>query len=156
MFVNLYYKKNYFIIQLFFLPPFTVFKILKNVLFYQQIQITDITIIEHLPKFKYIKNFFFITLFNFFFKNYFFYIFTKSYQTSLYGFFKSVKWLERELTEFYLIKINNLPDCRNLLLDYNKVMGPLLKSYPVTGFDELQFNSSTHQINYVSSCGIEL
>lgn len=49
-------------------------------------------------------------------------------------------WLEREVSEMSGIFFFNKLDTRNLLMEYFNSLNPLLKSFPVTGFDEIFFN----------------
>ena len=73
--------------------------------------------------------------------------------TNLYS---NTNWLERELIEFFGISIIDKVDTRNLLLDYNFIWNPLLKSFPVEGFQEIYYNFNTHTLDYASTEFIEL
>lgn len=80
----------------------------------------------------------------------------KNYLYSVDGLFFNSNWLERELIEFFNITILNKNDTRNLLLDYNFIGAPLLKSFPTEGYVELFFNFNTFNLDYVSNEFIEL
>lgn len=75
---------------------------------------------------------------------------------SIDGLFFNANWLERELIEFFNINVLNKLDTRNLLLDYNFVGAPLLKSFPTEGYTELFFNFNTYNLDYISNEFIEL
>jgi len=92
--------------------------------------------------YKMLKNFIFITNTNV----------IKSYQM----YFKNLLFLEREVQEMFGLKILNLIDNRNLLLDYNKQYNPLLKSFFSEGFEEVYLNLFTDKLNYLQNYYIEL
>lgn len=75
---------------------------------------------------------------------------------SLDAFFFNSNWVERELIEFFGIKIINKKDTRNLLLDYNLQINPLLKNFPTEGFQELYFNFNSFNLDYINNEFIEL
>lgn len=75
---------------------------------------------------------------------------------SLETIFSNSNWLERELTEFFNIQVSNRLDTRNLLLDYNITVNPLLKIYPTEGHQEIFFNHLTFNLDYTNSEFIEL
>lgn len=70
--------------------------------------------------------------------------------------FNNSNWLERELVEFFNLNIINRLDTRNLLLDYNNIANPLLRSYPTEGHQELFFNYLSYSLEYVSVEFVEL
>lgn len=70
--------------------------------------------------------------------------------------FYNASWLERELVEFFGVNIVNRADTRNLLLDYNFQINPLLKIYPTEGHQELFFNYLSYNLEYVSTEFVEL
>lgn len=80
----------------------------------------------------------------------------KAIFTSLENTFSNANWLERELVEFFNISLESRSDTRNLLLDYNFVANPLLKSYPTEGHQEIFFNHLTYNLEYVNSEFVEL
>jgi len=71
-------------------------------------------------------------------------------------YFKNLLFLEREVQEMFGLKILNLIDNRNLLLDYNKQYNPLLKSFFSEGFEEVYLNLFTDKLNYLQNYYIEL
>ncbi len=80
--------------------------------------------------------------------------FTKIY--SIEKFFLNANWLERELIEFFNIQVFLKNDTRNLLLDYNLMINPLLKNFPTEGYQELYFNFNTYTLDYINSDFVEL
>lgn len=68
----------------------------------------------------------------------------------------NANWLERELVEFFNIKLTNRSDTRNLLLDYNFTANPLLKNYPTEGHQEIFFNHLSYNLEYVNNEFVEL
>ena len=87
--------------------------------------------------------------FNLFFNNT-----TKLY--SLEKFFLNSSWMERELSEFFKITIFKKFDSRNLLLDYNLNINPLLKSFPTEGFQEVYYNFNNMNLDYINVEFVEL
>lgn len=81
---------------------------------------------------------------------------TKNYLYSIDNLFFNANWLERELIEFFNINLLNKTDTRNLLLDYNFIGAPLLKTFPTEGYVELFFNFNTFSLDYISNEFIEL
>lgn len=80
--------------------------------------------------------------------------FTKIY--SIEKFFLNANWLERELIEFFNIQVFLKNDTRNLLLDYNLMINPLLKNFPTEGYQELYFNFNTYTLDYINSDFVQL
>lgn len=68
----------------------------------------------------------------------------------------NANWVERELVEFFGATITNRTDTRNLLLDYNLQVNPLLKTYPTEGHQELFFNYLSYNLEYVATEFVEL
>lgn len=75
---------------------------------------------------------------------------------SLDKLFLNSNWMERELIEFFGLNILNKIDTRNLLLDYNLLINPLLKIFPCEGYQEIYFNFNTYNLDYINSEFIEL
>lgn len=75
---------------------------------------------------------------------------------SVEGVFCNASWLERELVEFFGTNVTNRTDTRNLLLDYNLQVNPLLKTYPTEGHQELFFNYLSYNLEYVATEFVEL
>lgn len=70
--------------------------------------------------------------------------------------FKSSSWLERETGEMFKISYCFKTDTRRLLLDYSKQENPLLKDFPVEGFNDSFFNFFEDQVVYNNSVVVEL
>lgn len=70
--------------------------------------------------------------------------------------FKSASWLEREAGEMFRISYLNKTDTRRLLLDYSKQENPLLKDYPVEGFNDAFYSFFEDQVVYNNSTVVEL
>ena len=70
--------------------------------------------------------------------------------------FKSAGWLERETGEMFKVSFNLKIDTRRLLLDYSKQENPLLKDYPVEGFNDVFYNFFEDQVVYNNSTVVEL
>jgi NADH:ubiquinone oxidoreductase subunit C len=122
------------------------------------------------------KNLDFLKKFNFFFKSrlflfyiYYFYTFKSkiviltTYDnnslnkiTSVDKIFKSASWLERETGEMFRVSYNLKTDSRRLLLDYSKQENPLLKDYPLEGFNDSFYNFFEDQVVYNNSTVVEL
>ena len=56
----------------------------------------------------------------------------------------------------FKISYANKTDSRRLLLDYSKQENPLLKDYPVEGFNDVYYNFFEDQVVYNNSTSIEL
>ncbi len=122
------------------------------------------------------KNFNFQDKFQFFFKNrillfYVYYFFTFKSKIMLFTtynnnnlikipsidkVFKSAGWLERETGEMFKISYDLKIDTRRLLLDYSKQENPLLKDYPVEGFNDAFYSLFEDQVVYNNSTVVEL
>lgn len=70
--------------------------------------------------------------------------------------YKSAGWLERETGEMFKISYNYKTDTRRLLLDYSRQENPLLKDYPVEGFNDAFYNFFEDQVVYNNSTVVEL
>ena len=75
---------------------------------------------------------------------------------SLDKIFKSSGWLEREAGEMFRISYDSKIDTRRLLLDYSKQENPLLKDYPVEGFNDAFYNFFEDQVVCYNSTVVEL
>ena len=75
---------------------------------------------------------------------------------SLEPVFFNSNWVERELVEFFGLKMSHRADTRNLLLDYNLQVNPLLRTYPTEGHQELFFNYLSYNLEYVTTEFVEL
>jgi len=70
--------------------------------------------------------------------------------------YKSASWLERETGEMFKISYEQKNDTRRLLLDYSKTENPLLKDYPVEGFNDAFYSLFEDQVVYNNSTVVEL
>ena len=70
--------------------------------------------------------------------------------------FKSSSWLERETGEMFKISFLSKVDTRRLLLDYSKQENPLLKDYPVEGFNDVFYSFFDDQVISKNATTIEL
>ena len=70
--------------------------------------------------------------------------------------FKSASWLERETGEMFRVSYSQKTDTRRLLLDYSKHENPLLKDYPVEGFNDAFYSFFEDQVIYNNSTVVEL
>jgi NADH:ubiquinone oxidoreductase subunit C len=70
--------------------------------------------------------------------------------------YKSASWLERETGEMFRISYSKKTDTRRLLLDYSKTENPLLKDYPVEGFNDAFYSLFEDQVIYNNSTVVEL
>jgi NADH:ubiquinone oxidoreductase subunit C len=75
---------------------------------------------------------------------------------SLDKLYKSAGWLERETGEMFRISYDLKIDNRRLLLDYSKQENPLLKDYPVEGFNDAFYSFFEDQVVYNTSTVVEL
>ena len=66
--------------------------------------------------------------------------------SSLDKLYKSASWLERETGEMFKISYIGKIDTRRLLLDYSKQENPLLKDYPVEGFNDVFYSFFEDQV----------
>lgn len=146
-----------------------------NIFFKNEVFFSNSTLLEH-SAVDNKKNFDFLKKMNFFFKNrillfyvYYFYTFKSkimvlttynntnlSKVSSVDKFFKSASWLEREAGEMFKISYNFKTDSRHLLLDYSKQENPLLKDYPVEGFNDVYYSFFEDQVVYNNATIIEL
>lgn len=108
-------------------------------LFYQKL--IQYNLIDYKTSYRFILNFF---------KK------DSNYLNTLEFIFKNSNWLERELIEFLNIKFNFKIDTRNLLLDYNTKLNPLLKNFPVEGNQELYYNFQNNTLDYLNTEFVEL
>lgn len=70
--------------------------------------------------------------------------------------YKSASWLERETGEMFNVSYSFKTDTRRLLLDYSKQENPLLKDYPVEGFNDVFYNFFEDQVVYNNQTVVEL
>ncbi len=146
-----------------------------NIFFRNEIFLSNSTLLEN-SAIDNKKNFNFLKKFQFFFKNnillfYVYYFMTLKVKIMLFSTFnnnhlkkfpsidklyKSAGWLERETGEMFRISYQNKIDTRRLLLDYSKQENPLLKDYPVEGFNDAFYSFFEDQVIYNNSTVVEL
>ena len=146
-----------------------------NLFFRNEVFFSNSTMLEH-SAIDNKNNVEFSQKFEFFFKNrlllfYVYYFFTLKSKlmlyttynnntllkvTSLDKIFKSSGWLEREAGEMFRISYDSKTDTRRLLLDYSKQENPLLKDYPVEGFNDAFYNFFEDQVVCYNSTVVEL
>ena len=146
-----------------------------NIFFKNEVFLSNSTLLENSATDNK-KNLDFLNKFQFFFKNrillfyvYFFYtlkvkmmLFTTYNNNNLTKIpsidklYKSASWLERETGEMFRISYLNKTDTRRLLLDYSKQENPLLKDYPVEGFNDAFYSFFEDQVVYNNSTVVEL
>ena len=62
--------------------------------------------------------------------------------------YKSACWLEREVYDMYGVIFENNSDMRRILTDYNFEHHPLLKDFPLTGYEEVRYDVETNKVEY--------
>ena len=60
----------------------------------------------------------------------------------------SAQWAERELWDMFGIYVDGHPDLRRLLTDYGFQGHPLRKDFPLTGFDEVSYETESRRVVY--------
>jgi NADH:ubiquinone oxidoreductase subunit C len=70
--------------------------------------------------------------------------------------YKSLGWLERELSEMFNVKYLNKNDTRRLLLDYTKKENPLLKDFPTEGYNDVYYCFFNDQVLFLQNNTTEL
>jgi len=146
-----------------------------NIFFKNEVFLSNSTLLENSATDNK-KNLDFLNKFQFFFKNrillfYVYFFFTLKVKIMLFTtynnnnlnkipsidkIFKSASWLERETGEMFRISYLNKIDTRRLLLDYSKQENPLLKDYPVEGFNDAFYSFFEDQVVYNNSTVVEL
>ena len=143
---------------------------LKNEIFFSHSTLLENSAIDNKNNFDFLKkhNVFFKNSILLFYIYYFFslkiklLLFTTYNNTnltkipSLDKLYKSASWLERETGEMFNISYSLKIDTRRLLLDYSKHENPLLKDYPVEGFNDVFYNFFEDQVVYNNQNVVEL
>ncbi|MFV9838946.1 MAG: NADH-quinone oxidoreductase subunit C [Aaplasma endosymbiont of Hyalomma asiaticum] len=57
-------------------------------------------------------------------------------------------WFEREIYDMYGIEFNGHPDLRRILTDYGFSGHPMLKDFPLTGYEEIKYDFQTGKVAY--------
>ena len=60
----------------------------------------------------------------------------------------SALWAERELWDMFGVYVDGHPDLRRLLTDYGFQGHPLRKDFPLTGFDEVSYETESRRVVY--------
>lgn len=81
--------------------------------------------------------------------------FIKSYP-SLDKIFHNSNWLERECSEMYNLKFSYKNDTRNLLLEYSKKEGVMLKEFNLEGLNDIYYSFFENQVIFKKNFLIEL
>jgi NADH:ubiquinone oxidoreductase subunit C len=68
--------------------------------------------------------------------------------SSLSEFFSGATWPERECAELLGVNFAHKLDARRLMLDYTFEGAPLLKKFPVTGYEEMEFSIAVRGVLY--------
>lgn len=142
----------------------------KNEVFFSNSTLLENSAIDNKKNFDFLKKFqvFFQNNILLFYMYYFFTLKTKIVLFTTYNnnglhkipsidkIFKSAGWLERETGEMFRVSYDFKTDTRRLLLDYSKQENPLLKDYPVEGFNDAFYNFFEDQVVYNNSTVVEL
>ncbi|MGN7678319.1 MAG: NADH-quinone oxidoreductase subunit C [Anaplasma sp.] len=62
--------------------------------------------------------------------------------------FSTAGWFEREVFDMYGITFEGHPDMRRILTDYGFVGHPMLKDFPLTGYDEVRYDLQEQKVVY--------
>jgi len=140
---------------------------IKNELFFNYSQLTDISCIDTIKYNNIISN---KKIFNsnnrFIIYNIYYMYFLKIRLSliqlsnlnveSVDSIYPNASWLEREVSEMYGINYLTKNDNRSLLLDYSRNEFPMLKDFPVEGFYEIYFDFFENKLTYIKNEFIEL
>ena len=67
---------------------------------------------------------------------------------SITSIFPAANWMEREVFDMYGIDFKDHPDLRRILTDYGFEGHPLRKDFPLTGFDEVSYETESRRVVY--------
>ena len=68
--------------------------------------------------------------------------------SSLTKIFPSANWMEREIFDMYGIKFTDHPHLRRILTDYGFQGHPLIKYFPLTGYNEVRYSENEKKVIY--------
>ena len=67
---------------------------------------------------------------------------------SISNLYFSALWAERELWDMFGVYVDGHPDLRRILTDYGFQGHPLRKDFPLTGFDEVSYETESRRVVY--------
>lgn len=67
---------------------------------------------------------------------------------SVINVYPNANWYEREVWDMFGIPFDNHPDLRRILCDYNFSGHALRKDFPLSGYNEVSFNSESGKVEY--------
>ncbi len=62
--------------------------------------------------------------------------------------FSTASWFEREVFDMYGIEFSDHPDLRRILTDYGFKGHPMLKDFPLTGYEEVRYDIAAKKVVY--------
>ncbi|WP_265014860.1 NADH-quinone oxidoreductase subunit C [Wolbachia endosymbiont (group B) of Camptogramma bilineatum] len=62
--------------------------------------------------------------------------------------FNAASWFEREVFDMYGIEFSDHPDLRRILTDYGFKGHPMLKDFPLTGYEEVRYDIEAKKVVY--------
>ncbi|HCE59340.1 MAG TPA: NADH-quinone oxidoreductase subunit C [Wolbachia sp.] len=62
--------------------------------------------------------------------------------------FSTASWFEREVFDMYGIEFSGHPDLRRILTDYGFKGYPMLKDFPLTGYEEVKYDAEKEKVVY--------
>ncbi|WFW29700.1 MAG: NADH-quinone oxidoreductase subunit C [Wolbachia endosymbiont of Menacanthus eurysternus] len=68
--------------------------------------------------------------------------------SSVTNIFSAASWFEREVFDMYGIKFYNHPNLQRILTDYTFKGHPMLKDFPLTGYEEVKYDIKSKKIKY--------
>lgn len=62
--------------------------------------------------------------------------------------FSTASWFEREVFDMYGVEFSDHPDLRRILTDYGFKGHPMLKDFPLTGYEEVKYDIEAKKVVY--------